>query len=202
MIENSPKNRRKFLRAFTLVELLVVISIMVVLGAAVGPGISGALEGVNLTGGAGKVVDELEFARQTALSRNSPVEVRIYQEDGTIRRVASLLQNTSGIEWLSPGRPLPQGVLIDDSPTFSTLLGQGTTVEASVDVPVGLRGLIYHSFSFRPDGTTSLTMGQEWTLTVRNTNVPAAEQTATRPADNFITVSIDPMTGRTSAFQP
>jgi len=188
-------------RGFTLLELLVVITIMVILAAAVGPGITGTLDGVNLTGGAGKVVDEIEFARQTALTRNLPVEIRIYT-DGDTNRVASLINVGTTSEWLSPGRPLPQGVLIDDDTTFSSLLDLTPITESTSGVPLGLRSLPYYSFTFRPDGTTDLDMSSEWTLTIRNANINQDEQSPDRPAHNFITVSIDPVTGRTSTFQP
>ena len=69
-------NRRS---AFSLVELLVVMTVIaIIIGFAV-PAANNLLRGSQLTQGSQTLGDLFSFARQTALSRNKQVEVRFYR---------------------------------------------------------------------------------------------------------------------------
>ena len=81
---------------FTLIELLSVIAIVSILAVTTLPAIRGTLDGVTISGAAGVVESELSFARQVAMSRNLPVEVRFYKHDdgnGMAWRAVALRQN-------------------------------------------------------------------------------------------------------------
>ena len=71
---------RKFDRgrvAFTLVELLVVMAIIVALAAVISPALR-LPESTKLTAAGSQIVASLAFARQVAQTQNRPVEVRLY----------------------------------------------------------------------------------------------------------------------------
>jgi len=67
--------------AFTLIELLLVLSIMVILMTLMAPTLNNVIRGSALTQGSDTVIGVLNIARQTALTRNIPVEVRFYCYD-------------------------------------------------------------------------------------------------------------------------
>jgi len=63
---------------FSIVELLVVIAIVGLLAAVTMPAITSTLRAMNLSDTTNRVVSELNLARQTAVARQVPVEVRFY----------------------------------------------------------------------------------------------------------------------------
>lgn len=207
---------RRRAAAFTLIELLTVLAVIMVLSVVALPALRGTLDGVNITGAADTVGAELALARQVAMTRNLPVEVRFYKfsasESGmgreAWRAVGALIStNVSGRasqEWIIPGRGLPGGVLMDDSAEYSTLLGL-TQADESADAPPLLRNKKYVAFLFNPDGSTDLDLRgtgggpQPWSLSLRNANAPTS---GSAPAANFATIVLDPATGRFSVYQP
>lgn len=66
-------------RAFSLVELVVVISVLAILAAFSIPAVTSMLQGSSLTQASQMLVDQMNLARQFALSKNTTVEVRIYR---------------------------------------------------------------------------------------------------------------------------
>jgi len=159
----------------------------------------------------------MALARQTAMSRNLPVEVRIYRHDdgnGLAWRAMALVIPASASgqasdEWVSKGRVLPGNVVMDDAQEYSTVLSQAQaasgdaagpwTATESALAPGLLRSKSYVAFQFKPDGSTNLPTGQPWCLTLRNHNsVPNGNA----PAANYVSIVLDSLTGRTIACQP
>jgi len=66
-------------RAFSLIELVVVISIIAVIAAFTVPAVTSVLKGSSLTQASQLIVDQFSLARQSALSRNRSMEVRLYR---------------------------------------------------------------------------------------------------------------------------
>ncbi len=67
---------------FSLVELLMVIAMLAILTALVMPAVSGISRGYGLTTAGHSVVNALVQARQAAMTRGYPVQVRIYKLPG------------------------------------------------------------------------------------------------------------------------
>src|ERR1700728_2816755 len=66
-------------RAFSLIELIVVISIMIVIMALVVPSMGPLMRSSNMNKATAMITDELNYARQLALTQNRDVEVRFYK---------------------------------------------------------------------------------------------------------------------------
>jgi uncharacterized protein (TIGR02596 family) len=212
MMRGFTASRRKRWASFTLVELLVVMAIIAIIA-----GISlGALlqltqsSALNTT--TNLVVDQLNFARQQALTLNRRVEVRFYDlpapnSSATIYRgLQSFVINESNTATNAVSKPVifPPQVQIASSITYSTLLDPsrtdiytGTGSAALVQLPsVGL-SYSYVAFRFRSDGSTTLTSSVLMTLNLIN-NPPVG---STLPK-NWSTIQVDPLTGRVETFRP
>jgi uncharacterized protein (TIGR02596 family) len=216
--------RLKPQQGFTLVELLVVVGIMAVLAAAIIPSIRGVSDSYSLTSAADQVVSAMNLARQTAIARNRPVEVRIYElpsplpgQPAAYRLLVAVIPNTSdpaATEWISKPRPLPNGIIFDNgsrNPQFSTLIANASDNDgaspaknngANSGVPALVKGLKYVSFNIRPDGGTDLDPASTdpWTLSLRVERDQSGD--FSRPSNNFITFLLDPVLGRVKVFRP
>ena len=198
---------------FSLVEMLVVIAIVIVLMAVVIPASSSLMGGMNIGRSAGMVTDELNFARQTALSRNRDVEVRFYRlgakldgNDKKFRAVRSfLIEGLDSASWkpLSRLKQFPEPIIISDDPTFSTLLDVGnghSGVKQESETLPGQGTVEYVKFLVRANGGTSLKpVTEKWFLTLYSQKAKVSG--GGLPA-NYYTVQIDPVTGRTRSYRP
>jgi uncharacterized protein (TIGR02596 family) len=224
IVKIHPSGRQGRAQAFSLIELLVVIAIMAILAVTVTPGISSVSRDLNLISGGSRISDELNFARQQALSGNQIVEVRFYQDannNNVYDTMVSLIPTNpnvagSSVRWLEKPNVLPGSVVFDTnsgggvqySPLLTTLSSiaspQASTSDNTSGTPYRLRGEHYVAFHFRPDGSTDLdgsvltnASTSQWWLTLYDVNSPGT----TLPA-NFVTVLLDPVTGRTRIYQP
>lgn len=66
-------------RAFSLIELVVVIAVLAILAAFSVPAVTSMLQGSSLTQASQLLVDQVNLARQLALSKNTIIEVRFYR---------------------------------------------------------------------------------------------------------------------------
>ncbi|PTY04472.1 hypothetical protein DB346_03285 [Verrucomicrobia bacterium LW23] len=219
-----PPMQRKRLRlsGFSLLELIVVIGIVTTVAVLSVPQLMRIASASQLTAGANLLIDSLNLARQTAQTRNRPVEVRIYKaqipaQPGTryFRAVQVLHLPDYSKSLTAESTPvsmvqyLPGNVVVTETPEFSTFLAETTgTYRGSAPVPAVDRtgaSVDYIAFRFLPSGATDLSPAgptsaqSQWTLTLRNHQDP---ETATTPGKSYVTVLIDPVIGTVRSYRP
>lgn len=207
--------------AFTLIELLIVMSILLVVAGFLAPSVSTILKGSNLTQGSQMISDQLGLARQTALAKNHVVEVRFYQygdpeaagesaatpNSGKFRALQNFEKlDTGTVVALGNVKKLPTSIIFDKGATLSSIIGSAA---AAPGIPslvttqtnsIPRVGTQYNSvsFQFRPDGSTNLPTGN-WFLTAHDTNSGDALAT---PPPNFFTLQIEAANGHIRQFRP
>jgi uncharacterized protein (TIGR02596 family) len=213
-------------RAFTLIELLVVVGIIAVLAVAIIPSIRGVSDSYSLTSAADQVVGLFNLARQTAIAKNRPVQIRIYQMPATTpggqdeyRLIAAVMTDPADPAkdmWVDKLRLLPTGVIFDDgsrNDDYSSLIALADPSNNSIPrkspavtngVPFLVKGRPYIFFTIRPDGSTDLesASNQAWTLSLRPHRDIGKDSSPARPAYNFITLMVDPVLGTIKVFRP
>lgn len=189
-------------------ELLVVIAIIGILAVLVAPAFKGISSGNALTQSAARVVAEVDLGRRIAMSENAQIELRFFRlPDGggsdSDYQTIQLFRVRDGVPVRNPQRISDSVVMMSDL-QYSTLLSTenpnaGTaTFHGQSDIP-------YKAVRFTPSGATNLDPrgaadgADRWFLTLKMRNATPGDG---RPADNFITVQIDPVTGRAKTFQP
>ena len=216
--------------AFSLVELLVVCSIIAVIVGLTIPAANTLIRGSAMTQGASMVNDQISLARGLALSRNRPVEVRFYkfadpetpgedkknEETWKFRALQTLeiLENGAAIP-MGKVQYLPNNVVMNDG-ALSTLLDDrvrgelkkpgGPDPELPRDVKKDYK---FYSFRFLQDGSTDLplktsgssTNERRWYLTLQALTDNISKESKT-PPPNFFTLQIDPITGATKSYRP
>jgi uncharacterized protein (TIGR02596 family) len=213
----SPR-RARTTGAFTLVELLVVLTIMAIIVGISAPAISSVLRSYNLNGASQALIGQLNFARQTAVARNQAVEVRFYKlTDPT----STSNQVYRGVQAFQLGVPtsgttpvytpitkpylFPAGIIISsDATTASTIFNAATfgITGPSTDAtqPPPYNAATYYSFRFRGTGQTDLTPATTSpVLTVYPENSKIVANGL--PAD-FLTLQIDVINGTVRYYQP
>lgn len=215
--------------AFSLIELLTVLAIISVLAVATVPALKGTLDAFNVSGAADLAGSEISLARQMAISRNLPVEVRIYREtsaSGPAWRIIALVipKEASGAvedEWITAGKVLPGNVLFEDSNQFSTIISAAASnnyVDLNTVAPWSkteqaaapglVRGKNYVAFQFKPDGSTNLPSADAsgdplpWCVTLKGARSQPAATGSTGPSANYVAIVLDSLTGRSLTYQP
>jgi uncharacterized protein (TIGR02596 family) len=215
------KSRRLPRHAFSLVELIIVIAIILILIALITPAVVPLLRASSINQSAAMLMDELNLAHQTALTQNRDVEVRFYQvasksdpNDVQFRAFRSFLpnaQNAAAAQALSGVRYLPEPVIISSDAHYSTLLDYGGLagqraglMKGQETLPGNTNPSPYISFLFRSTGGTNLTPVDppdgRWFLTLYLGNAP--KNSVTGIPDNYFTALVEPVTGRIRTFRP
>ena len=204
--------------AFTMLELLIVMSVILLLAALIGPPVGSLLRGSNLTRGGDMIVGQLAQARQYAVAKNRPVEVRFYQycspntpgeagqsaDKGRFRAMQSFEISEAAVATpLAKIQQLPDEVCIDAGAALSSLIGGNTNTSTgtALGMPIPQVGTAYNavSFRFRPDGTINLDRTTNWYLTAHSTQ---AADGAAKPPANYVTIRIDPANGSVTTYRP
>ena len=215
-------------QAFSLIELIIVIAVIVIIASFTMPAMNTILKGSHLTQASGILVGQINIARQQALSRNRVIEVRFYRyadpeipgetladpSRGKYRAMQMFeVQQPSGIALpIDKIQPLPGGTIFaySDSQGLSSLLDKGTAGapkrpgsddKTAPRLPRGVDfNYEYASFRFNPDGSTDKSPTAKWFITVVNMNDKI--EGADKPPPNFFTVQVDPVSGATRTYRP
>jgi uncharacterized protein (TIGR02596 family) len=203
-------HRLSLRRGFSLVELLVVICLLALLVGLSVPAVTSSLRASSLSGSGENLIDHLNFARQTAISRNLPVEVRFYKLPGhgqstqasptAYRAVQSFLLDDTKVTPLGKPQFFSQPVLCSSSVAESSLLDDNLLPEkspaADESLPTYGVNFRYRSFYFKPGGGTSLPQTDAFLTLVLENDKPLSA------GGNYFTVQIDSATGRPRLHRP
>lgn len=201
---------------FSLVELLVVIAIMGILTALVMPAVSSISRGYGLTTAGHAVMNNLVQARQAALTRGYPVQVRIYKlppysqpntaTPETYRALQAFIESdpivtngTTSVTVTPLSRPVffnaPVEILNDTK--SSPILGL-TYESAPQEVLPGYgKNYGYVSFRFKPSGQSDLPADAAGLTLVLG---PSSNGGAL--PGNFRAIEIDAITGAVRDYSP
>lgn len=226
----------QYRHAFTLIEMLVVVSIVVLLLAFATPALTRTLQASRLSAAAEAIIGTVAEAQQASLSSNSPVELRFFSfrdnldqtslyHSYQIFKVTQVSQSASsatssiaeGVTPLGNLINLPEGIVIPtDADTSKALSGNGLedTKDSGQTGYSGVPGATYKAFRFMPDGTcrtVGAAVGGLASLTFPNLpenyftvtfDVGGADITPDRLPKNFVTIQIDPYTGKARSYKP
>jgi uncharacterized protein (TIGR02596 family) len=172
---------------FSLLELLLVVTVIGIIGAFALPAVGSLLKGSSLTKAADLLTDEMSRARQHAITKNRVVEVRFYRfadpevpgeiasnpSTGYFRAFQSFEIPTQQISGSDVAVPigsfvrLPAGIMMNDTDELSPLIGPTgasmvitTPGSLDPDLPQGIgKNYLAMTFRFLPDGSASLPWG-------------------------------------------
>lgn len=204
----------KMKRAFSLIELLVVVAIIAILAALALPSLSGIIGGSKINLGVESVSGALSSARQLAVTKSRDVEFRLIEMTDpaipggstAIRAVQILEIRETGANPIGRPRVFPSGVVIGSTVAMSSL-GALTNVTATVNDPKvpGVNAYKYRAFRFRPDGSvnlkTALTNTSNYFLTLYDEKFES-QISGSMPPPNFATIEIEPSTGAATLHRP
>ena len=186
--------------AFSLLELLIVVAIMITLMALATPALTSLLDSGNLARGGQVLADEINLARQLAASQNRVVEVRILKHDtppgfGSLQ----IWGNDAGGASVPLGKvmKLPQSIVISENTTVSAALEKTPT--GTMPTNSSLSGKSYAYLRIRPSGAVdpSLAMSNFFFSVV---SARSGSNSALPP--NYVTIQINPLTGTPLVYRP
>jgi uncharacterized protein (TIGR02596 family) len=197
---------------FSLLELMIVMAIFIaLLGASVAT-FQKSARASNVVSAGEIVVGNLSLAQQIANTYNRQVEIRFYRmpdDNGAMAyRAFQLFRiETSGTKAATKPIRFPQSVVLAsaiDKTSILTLTPQ-TADASSPKLPRVGTNYQYVAFQFKPTGDiqppsdNKLDTSSKWFLTLILDNDPI--KASGLPA-NFLTIQIDPVSGKTSVFRP
>ena len=174
MIHTSSSPRPPASRAFSLIEMLVVVTIIVLLLAFSAPALSRTLMASKLASAGESLFGAISEAQQVAYASNVPVELRFFKVPDAFGanpayrsyQIFKIIQVTEGTgaaanvkESLEPANNLvnlPESVIIVADDTLSPALKGDGLPDSKEGSSVGYSGVqtaVYNAWRFMPDGS-------------------------------------------------
>jgi len=215
-------SRRYPLAAFTLVELLIVITIIVVLAALMAPMLTTAIRGTALNRGADQVIGVFSASRQSSIARAQTVEIRFYcytDPENPAEKSANssnyhalqafVIDDSGNASPLFKAQALPQTVVLatnsySGTNASSLLTLSNTNAPGQYAIPRVGTNYTCSSFRIYRSGLTSLIASgasSNWCVTVANA-VDLLGSGATNLPTNYTTVVIDPYNATIRTYRP
>ena len=202
-------------RAFSLLELLIVMTIIVIMASLMGPTLNSALRGTALTQATDKVLGVLSIAHQTAITKAQTVEVRFYSyvnaetpgDTGQGHAIQAFTVDDNGLATpLMKAQILPNTVIMATNSTLSTLMAlTNSSAPTAYAIPRVSNNYSCSSFQYYRSGATSLASSSQpttvWGITVVNMIDMMGANASTLPV-NYATVVIDPYNGSLKTYRP
>ncbi len=195
--------------AFSLIELLAVVAVMVLLLSLAVPALNGVMEGGRVTQAATILAGQFSVGHLKAIGENRPITLRFIrgkEDKAPFDRIQLLATSNNTLVAVDRVATLPVGTAIAQSATLSSLfdptldpsLSEKTATGSDPSVPGLGTAYRYIQFSFRPRGSLDLDITKKWFVTVV---LLRADQAAGVPA-NYITLQLDPVNGGFVTYQP
>jgi uncharacterized protein (TIGR02596 family) len=205
-------------RAFSLIEMLIVVSVVGILLAFAAPQLFSLVQSTSLTSEGTAIRNRMSQAQQIALSQNTDVEVRFFKmKDEGNAEIETAYRGFQFYRYNEYGQLLPVSQFFRIRPPIvineplSTLVegnSSGTNflspTKGTAPIPVvsDLQTFEYVSFRFKPDGSTDLPGrakggGDTWYITLTK-GLP----TDSKVPNNYFTVQLDPFNGRVTSYRP
>jgi len=198
--------KRQTHSAFSLIELLIVISLMGILLVLTVPAVTATLEGNNITRAGQIAADQIALARQIASTRNLGAEVRFIKIPSRSASGYSALQvwTTDSRGQSSPANKvvvLPEGIAVSDRPTVSPLFSVPQAPTGSM--PSGpYTGQSYGGIRLRASGAVSPPPAASDRASLYITLVNSRLAGNSDVPANYLTLQINPDTGNTEIYRP
>lgn len=197
---------RRF-RAFSLIELLVVVAIVGVLAALSIPAFNNVSQGSSLSRAGQDLADATILARQEAMTRNRKTYVRLVRlpdaMGGSVRYRGVqtwIVKDDAGT--VSPlGRVVnfPQGIVLAEDASLSPLALAPAAETGSMTVAGAARD--FSAFEVQADGSLNSAIPSQGSFLTLVQEKDVLNTASARPA-NFFSIFINPVTGEVSTFQP
>jgi len=195
LVASRPLRETFFFMGFSLLELLLVITLIGILATLGIMEFSSVVRGSRLTSASRLLQSEISLAKQHAVTFHQEVEVRLFQTGGEWNGIALVIRDAAGTEKML-GRPvlLPEGVVMD--------VGQSPLLNAA---PIsdkadfwGFGEQNFHAFRFRSGGNTQPELTSTNNMLLLRNNTPTEES----PPSNYRILAVTPVNGKTTIYQP
>lgn len=213
-------------KAFSLIEMMVVLGVVGLLLAFAAPNLFSLITANTLSGEGTVLRNQLTLAQQNAVSKSADVEVRFFKfSDESAAETEDAFRGYQLYQYNLDGEMAPMsGFFRIKAPVavhedLSTLLdtnaetsdadeeyGFTSPTDGSAEAPTGPGGekvsTEYVAFRFRPDGSTDLPFRSEnddtWYLTL----VQGEGAIESDDPDNYVCLQVNPYNGKVSEFRP